>query len=296
MERCFWLSAVGLVTLSHFRIFAGETMRGLQFVSKVLLGIVLVMLCAGIAALISMAPTRIEGGIASVYLGVPQQGVRISGHQFTCTQEPTIDRCTVEIQGQPLVMQVAYDDGTRRAFHNTATCQTTYGDRPVECGLYYDYATGDLPNLEIQEPLGLSQQTIQQLRRENFLIQSSDHNLLILITSFAITCGLLTALNLWFYPHPLSRSFAGLSHGVAGVLAVFTFRPGYWLYHHFLGETTLLVMAGLALAIGILLGIAAWSYNRQIAKVMSGFSAGLFVVGCVWWVSIMVLLVLGYVD
>lgn len=270
--------------------------QGLQFVSRVLLGIVLVMLCAGVAALISMAPTRIEGGIASVYLGVPPQGVRISGHQFTCTQEPTIDRCAVEVQGQPLEMQVAYDDGMRRAFHETAACQTTYGDRPVECSLYYDYATGILPNLEIREPLGLSQQTIQQLRRKNFLIQSSDNSLLILITSFAVTCGILTALNLWLYPRPLSRSFAGLSNGVMGGLLVYTFRPGYWLYQRFLGETTLLLVAGLALAIGILLGIAAWSYNRQIAKIMSGFSAGLFVVGCIWWVSIMALLVLGYVD
>lgn len=270
--------------------------RGLQFASRILLGIVLVMLCTGAAALISMAPARIEGGIASLRLGTPQEGVRISGHQFTCTQEPNGDRCTVEIQGQPLIMQVTYEDGMRRAFHETASCQTTYGDRLVECGLYYDYATGALPNLEIQESLGLSQQTIQQLRRENFLIQSNDNSLLILVTSFAGTCGMLTALNLWLYPRPLSRSFVGFSIGIAGVLAVFMFRPGYWLYHHFLGETTLLVMAGLALAIGFLLGIGAWSCSRQIAKGMSGLSAGLFIVGCVWWASIVGLLLLGYVD
>jgi hypothetical protein len=270
--------------------------RGLQFASRILLGIALAMLCTGAAALISMAPARIEGGIASLRLGTPQEGVRISGHQFTCTQESTVDRCTVEIQGQPLVMQVTYDDGTRRAFHETASCQVTYGDRPVECGLYYDYSTGALPNLEIQESLGLSQQTIQQLRRENFLIQSNNNALPILITSFVVICGTLTALNVWLYPRPLSRSFAGLSNGVMGGLLVYTFRPGYWLYARFLGETTLLLLAGLALAIGILVGMATWSYNHQIAKIMSGFSAALFVMGCIWWVSVMVLLVLRYVD
>jgi hypothetical protein len=263
--------------------------RGLQFVSKMLLGIVLVMLCAGGVALISMAPTRIEGGIASVYLGVPPQGVRISGHQFTCTQEPTVDRCIVQIQEQPLLMQVNYGDTERRIFNDTATCQATYGDRIVGCEVSYRYKTGDLPNLQIQEPLGLSQQTLDQLYRENFLIQVGRDNLIRWSGFLAIASGLLIALNFVLFSPPLTRSVAGAINGTAGLLVAFAIRGSFY---SFLGIAELSLLLGIG--VGTLLGVVVWSCSRQVARVISGLSLGFMLTAVIWAFSVMLFLALGY--
>ncbi|PSB09340.1 hypothetical protein C7B76_25480 [filamentous cyanobacterium CCP2] len=263
-------------------------MRGLQLVSRVLLGIVLVMLCAGVAALISMAPVRIAGGIASVYLGEWGQGVRVSGHQFTCTQEPTIDRCTVRIQEQPLSVQVNYGDTERRIFNDTVTCQATYSDRPVGCEVSY-YFTTDLPILSIREPLGLSQQTLQQLYRENFLIQVGRDNLFRWSGFLAIASGLLIALNFALFSPPLTRSVAGAINGTAGLLVAFATRG---TFYSFLGVAELSLLLGVGL--GILLGVVVWSCSRQIARVISGLSLGFMLTGVIWAFSVMLFLALGY--
>jgi hypothetical protein len=244
-----------------------------------------------------MAPARVEGGIASLRLGTSQEGVLISGHRFTCTQEPTIDRCTVEIQELPLEMQVTYDDGERRQFHETASCQTTYDDRPVKCELFYDFATGDLPNLTVQESLDLSQSTIQQLRQENALIQLSDGVFIRGIALFAIVFGLLTALNLWLFPRALNRSLVGLSHGsFMGLMTVF-YAPYIPVLE---GDTSLLFVVGLKFGLGFglgaLMGMLLWAYHRSIARTVSSLLAGVIVMGAMWYFLAWLLLVLGYID
>lgn len=263
--------------------------RGLQFVSRVAIGLLLIILYAAIAALISMAPVFIRGGIASVYLGEPGQGVRVSGHQFTCTQAPTIDRCTVEIESVPLVMQVTYGDAERRIFHETARCQATYGDRSVGCELHYYYATGKLPILTIRESLGLQQQTLQQLYQDNFLIQFSGDYLLKQSTFIVVACGILAALSfsIAISSYPLSPAIAAFINGTAGLLGALMIRnPLYTMF----GEWSLLMVAGVA----VLLGMVVWFCSRQAAKILCGLSAGLLITGFLWGCSLLLLIILGY--
>ncbi|WP_416667696.1 hypothetical protein [Egbenema bharatensis] len=263
--------------------------QGLIVISRAAIGLLFIVLCAGVAALIAMAPVRIEGGIASVYLRGADQGVWVSGHRFTCTQEPTIDRCTVQIQEQPLSMQVNYGDTERRIFNDTATCQATYGDRPVSCEVSYWYKTGHLPNLQIQEPVGLSQQTLEQLYRENFLIQVSRDVLIRWSGFLAIAGGLLVALNFALFSPPLTQAVAGAINGTAGLLVAFATRGSFY---SFLGLREFSLLWGVGF--GTLLGVVVWSCSRQVARVISGLSLGLMLTGFIWAFSLMLLFTLGY--
>jgi hypothetical protein len=261
--------------------------RGLQFISGMAIGGLFIILCAGVVALISLAPILIRGGIASVYLGEPGQGVRISGHQLACVQAPTIDRCTVELEGVPLTMQVIYGDAERRIFHETARCQAAYGDRSVGCDLHYYYATGKLPILTIRESLGLNQSTLQYLYQKNFLIQFGGDYLLKQSTVIVITCGVLAALSLSISSYPVSAWVAVMMNGMAGLLGALMIRnPLQTLW----GEWSLLVITGGAMLVGTI----AWFCSRQAARILYGLSGGLVITGFLWGFSLLLLILLGY--
>ncbi|WAL58843.1 hypothetical protein [Thermocoleostomius sinensis] len=261
--------------------------RGLQFISGMAIGGLFIILCAGVVALLSMAPVLVQGGIASVYLGEPGQGVRISGHHLTCAQAPTIDRCTIQLEGTPLTLQVSYGDAERRIFHETARCEATYGDRPLGCDLHYYYGTGKLPILTIRESLGLSPSTLQRLYQDNFLIQFGGDNLLKQSTVIVVTCGVLAALSLSISSYPANPWVAIMMNGMAGLLGALMIRNPL---HTLWGEWSLLVITGGAMAVGTI----AWFCSRRVSRILYGFSGGLVITGFLWGFSLLLLILLGY--
>lgn len=297
--------------------------RGLLlFAVRFAIGLLLIVLCSLGFALVSMAPTQIEGGIASVYIGemisntsnetssetssevngqINDQinneinpDVRISGHKFNCTQSANADRCTVNVGDRSLEMTVTYDDPIRYPFNSTAKCQATYASQPVPCELYYDSATGERPNLVIPKGISLSSQDIQNLRRENFIVQFRDDELITAQQYLSIGVGIILAIIIWIYPNPLNRALIGLSNAIASGI-VSTFLWGFissdmWgsLYH--------VLMMCVAVGIGGLVGVWSWAHRGEFSRVLTGFSTGFLCCGILWWISATALLVLGYVD
>lgn len=265
--------------------------RGLLVFSRVITGLLIIVICAGVLALLSIAPARIEGGIAQINLGdsfgTSEQMVRISGHQLDCIQEPTVDRCTVEIQNRPLLLQVTYGNGKRQIFNETAMCEVTYGDRPVPCEVGFHFKTGDLPIVWIPDSLGLSAQTLEQLYRENFLLQLGRTPLLRWSTVIAILSGGVAAFNIAISERPFNRVAAAIVNGLAGLLGTITIQHplNFWL-----GDWSVVAVVGFPVLIGTIVGFS----HLQVARIICGLSLGLLLAGCLWWVSLGLLLILGY--
>ncbi|MBD2100046.1 hypothetical protein H6F94_04000 [Leptolyngbya sp. FACHB-261] len=177
--------------------------RALLFASRFAIGLLLVTLCSVGWLMVSMSPNQIDGGIASVSIFQDPQDhqnhLRIPGHQFACTEQGVTDHCQFTLRDQPLKMTVIYENEVRKQFASDVKCQATYAGRPVNCGVSYDFASGTLPNLSIQDSLGLSNQDLQALRQQYFFAQFNDDRWMQLTSTIAIIAGLITTMFIWLY-------------------------------------------------------------------------------------------------
>ncbi|MBD2100045.1 hypothetical protein [Leptolyngbya sp. FACHB-261] len=192
--------------------------RALLFASRFAIGLLLVTLCSVGWLIVSMSPYQLDGGPASVsILPNPQEyqnRLRISGHQLACNKQGTIDRCQFTLRDQPLEMTITYKDEVRKQFDSVVKCQATYDGRPVACSISYDYVSGALPNLTIEDSLGLSNQDLQALRQQYFVAQFGDGGWMQLTSNVAIAAGLIATTFIWLHTGQRLKTFTAISAGV----------------------------------------------------------------------------------
>ena len=270
--------------------------RMLLFASRFALGIVLGLVIGFAILLISTAPTRVEGGIAWVYLRRPDQGyVRFSGHELVCNHQPNQNQCTIEIAGRPLVMSVIYKDGAKREMwdYETTRCEATYANQPVACQVTYDYATHQIPILDITSDLGLSKAQFQELHSNSLLSQLYEADLFRLVLLLAIASGVFTTTSVALQPGRTSHKLASLGAGLTTAIAILAFAPFLiWNWTAFLGMPLIVCVA---------IGVASFTamvapHYRQFAKLITSLSSGLIVFSILWVSFLVALLTLGFVD
>jgi hypothetical protein len=272
----------------------------LQTVSRLVIGLFLIVLCITGFALVSQAP-RLKGDIASVSVQSGNDGALISGRQLDCTRTPGVDRCTISLEGQPLEMVITGITGNlaQPPLNPTVNCQATYAGRSLECYGFTHYpAPYGMYAVSINDDLGLSRQTLEQLRRENGLVRFWESSWWKFITCFAAITGAVASLAVWGHLHWLNRIFVGISHGLAGIVIALAIasplRSGRFTFFH-LPVLWLLNLPGwMAMGIGfVAVGIAIGLMLRS-TRALSGISLGLLMYVTSVYLSAIGLSTLGY--
>jgi hypothetical protein len=99
-------------------------------------------------------------------------------------------------------MSLTYNDNSKTRDSITG-CQGIFAQKPIKCHTYFDYATVNLPYVEIDNDLGLTLQQLQQLRKENFVAQINDGDWTNLAHGISIATAIVTAISIWIYtPQP----------------------------------------------------------------------------------------------
>lgn len=274
------------------------------FGSRFALSLALFIVTSLTLLLFSLAPLRVEGGIAWVYFQPLEQSqntiyTRISGHELSCLSQTHLEQCTIEIENQPLIMSVIYKDGTKREMwdYDNVKCQATYAEKPISCEVNYDYATYKLPLVYLKsEELGLSAAQLQALQDKSLLSDFYDQDWVRLTTIVAIVSGICIAGSIGLHPDRINRSHASLGAGLGTAVLIFGYQVGYVpsLYWHW-GTLGLAILLGGAIGVGIFTAFVA-SYEPRLAKLITSLSMGFVAFGISWMVFSVALLTLGFVD
>lgn len=270
--------------------------RMLLFGSRFALGIVLALTIGLAVLLISTAPLRVESGIAWVYLRQFDQGyVRFSGHELVCNRQPNQDQCTIEIADRPLMMSVIYKNGAKREMwdYENVRCEATYADQPVSCQVTYDYATHQLPILDITDDFGLSKTQFQALQSKEPLAKLYDADLFRLVMLLSIGSGIFTTTTVGLQPGQTSHKLASVGAGLSTAIAIIALAPFLVLrWTAFLGLPLILCVA---IGVACFTAITAPHY-RQFSKLITSLSSGLIVFSILWVSFLVALLTLGFAD
>lgn len=78
-------------------------------------------------------------------------------------------------------------------------CQAIYSQKQLKCHADFDYATGNLPYIEIDSFLGLNPQQLQQLKIANFLAQITEDDWDFWVKAVAIVAAIVVAIYIWLY-------------------------------------------------------------------------------------------------
>lgn len=271
--------------------------RKLLFASQVALGLSLALISSLAILLVSIAPNRVEGGIAWVYLHHPDQSlVKISGHDLTCERQPDVDQCTIELQERLLQMSVIYKDGSKRQMwdYENVECQATYGDRSVDCSVNYDYATGAIPIVDISDSLSLNGIQFRALQhRSNPLFRLYDGDWIKLTTGLGIGVAFLVGFSIVLHQPP-NAVLVRLSNTVGSGAVMFVLVS--LLLANFGQQFNLPLVAGVSIATSIGTSMFLWFRRDRLAQLVTSISSGFIVFGILWYGFLLSLLTLGFVD
>lgn len=169
------------------------------FIFRFGLGFFILSICSLGLLLISASPLRTSAPIAGVYIREENSAfVRLWSHDFSCTLGDKLDSCTVNLQQQPLQITLTYANNSKTRDSITG-CQAIYSQKSLKCQVSFDYATGNLPYIDIDSGFGLNPQQLQQLKHANFLAQISDNDWNPLLIALPIMAAVLVAMYIWLY-------------------------------------------------------------------------------------------------
>jgi hypothetical protein len=270
------------------------------------IGCLLLLLLVLGSLMVRVAPAWVETPIASVSLWQNNRtGLRIMGYDFTCTSQKaagqTIDRCTTTIQNSSLAMTLTHAKPYRAFETQGIICQAAFSGKAVPCEVWFDFATGNRPNVVVKDSLGLSNVDLQALRQQHFLSQISDSTWNDIVLGIAIAASLLAALSAWLDPNTLTKMFAGVSlgclaYGLAQTgLGGMVYRAGREIdLSRWLG-----IVSNLAIVLGIVVGGAAIRLLRshsRVARIFTILGSAYGIFSLVGYVLLFSVLALGFVD
>lgn len=95
------------------------------------------------------------------------------------------------------MIEVNYPSAAREHFATAVVCEATYGLQAVPCKPAYDYSTGNLPIVHLDDGLGWSPSEFRTLRRRYFAAQLTERDWLRISTGLIASLAGAIALVIW---------------------------------------------------------------------------------------------------
>lgn len=272
------------------------------------IGCFLILLLALGSLMVRVAPAWVDAPIASLSLSPSDRlALRIIGYDFVCTSQKVadnwIDRCTTSLQDRPLTMTLTHAKPFRAFETQGIACQANFAEKALPCEVWFDFATGNVPNVVIKDSLGLSLADLQALRQQNFLSQISDPQWNTMVFTLAIVAGSLTALSARFDLGWPIKIFAGISLSflIWGVATIGLSRILYGL-----GGARYLntspgpeIISILPLVLGLGIGVATirlFQSRSRLAQILIIVGSGCGAFSALFYLLLLSVLTLGFVD
>lgn len=175
------------------------------FLSRFTLGLLIVFICTFAWFIIRVSPGVIDTDIAGVAIALHSETpVRFSGYDFSCDKKGgnSLTECQAVIENSLLELAVTYTDTSKSNPESPIGCKASYADKVIACRAGLDFESQEAPfptYVGIKSDLGISQQRLQQLRRQNWVTNNSEDDWKRLANLVAVAIGAMTTIWLWQY-------------------------------------------------------------------------------------------------
>ncbi len=252
----------------------------LRFWARAMVGVAIALGIVLLVAMVTVAPVILNGGIARVSVIRGVDTVTIPGQAFTCELSDRSDRCEAILRGKPLAVAVNYPSSQRQPFAADVTCQGTYGDRSAPCTVAWDFGTGSLPIIHLDDDLGWGIADRRALRQRYLAAQLTEPGWLRLTLGWAALLAAAIALGLGT---SLDGTQEALAVAIAGLIGFALALAGLvkgslnllsspmvatWVEENFGPGGSLLLILVLA-AIILVAGVAGWGVAKMTGLLFS---------------------------